>query len=251
MRRLGLALMIIIILGVSFGCNQNNGPESKSNIYTNVGFVDDMITEDGKDYVEIGINGGSLKLKVENKDVFQNLEQSGFYKFAYDDSNILLSIETDRYIEDLVKESMKPGIEAPNEKYIQATGKVSTEGLALLDSYNFDINGDGIEETISMYVDAEQGSDGEIYWDDGQQWLFLVEGEEEDYILFHDYIQIGILDFHIYTEGDDLYITTIQSGTANLDVVEYKFDPLANRFTSSSKYGATGNVIMLHSSYGY
>ena len=104
-----------------------------------------------------------------------------------------------------------------------------------------------MEETIAMYVNAGQGSDGEIYWDDGQNWLFLVEGSEQDYILFDDYVQLGTIKFHIYTTDDDFYITTIQSGTANLDIVEYRFDRDSGKFVSTLLHGTKGNVNMLHS----
>lgn len=250
-RTLSIGLIVIIMLILSFGCGKNEQTQTKVDILTNVGFVDAMIQEDGKDYVEIGVNGANLKLKIEDKTLLDGLNEKGFYKFAYDENNVLLSIETDQYIEDLVKKSMEQGIEPSEGSIITPTDKASTEGLALLDSYAFDINGDGVEETISMYVNAEQGSDGEIYWDDGQDWLFLVEGEEQDYVLFDDYVQIGTIKFHIYTVDEDFYITTIQSGTANLDIREYKFDRDSKEFVSTLKHGATGNVNMVHSSYGY
>ena len=102
-----------------------------------------------------------------------------------------------------------------------------------------------------MYVDAEQGPDGEIYWDDGQDWLLLVEGQDQDYVLFDNYVQIGSIRFHIYTVDEDFYITTIHSGTANLDIREYKFNPESEEFVWTLKHGATGNVNMMHSTYGY
>lgn len=250
-KKLSLTSVIILLLIGSFGCNGASEPDSKVEVYTNIGFLDDMLMENQKNYVEIGINGGSLKLEVEDKNTFDNLEKGGFYKFAFNEDNILLSIEKDNYIESLVKNSMEEGITPNREVYISPTDKISTEALALLDSYEYDITGDGVEEVISMYVNAEQGSDGEIYWDDGQDWLFLVQGQEEDYILFNDYVQIGTINFHIYELDDDLYITTIQSGTANLDITEYKFDRDSKEFISTLKYGTQGNVNMLHSSYGY
>lgn len=249
-KKLSLGLIIIMILGVAFGCIQDKEPKSKVKIYTNVGFIDNTITDDGKNYVGIGVDDRSLKLEVSDNNIFNNIEENEFYKFAYDDNNVLLSIEKDIYLEDLVKRSMEEDNDTESTTHIKPTDKQPTEDLTLLDSYSFDITGDGFEETISMYVDAEQVANGEIYWDDGQKWLFVVEGKEEDYILFHDFIQIGSLDYHIYTEDDDFYITTVQSGTANLDIVEYKFDPSSNTFISSFKYLTTGNVNMLHSTYG-
>lgn len=258
-RKSSLGLIIVVMLLLSFGCVQDVEPESKLEVFTNVGFVSDLIQEygeDGKSYVEFAVNEESLKLEVEDQDVFSSIKKDEFYKFAYKQDNVLLSIEADEYLENLVKESMEEGNTPDDEDgldkvNIPATEKVSTEGLALLDSYEFDINGDGVEEVIAMYVNAEQGSDGEIYWDDGQDWLFLVEGQDQDHVLFNDYVQLGSIRFHIYTVDEDFYITTIQSGTANLDIMEYKFDKDSNEFISSLKHNATGNVNMMHSTYGY
>lgn len=260
-KKSSLGLIIVVMLVLSFGCDKDGQVESKVEVFTNVGFVSDLISENEKDYVEVGVNGADLKLQVEDKDLFKNIKEQEFYKFAYNKDNILLSIETDEYLERLVKESMEEGITPDDEDNlseddlvktkIPATEKISTEGLTLLDSYEFDINGDGVEEVIAMYVNAEQGSDGEIYWDDGQDWLFLVQGQDQDYVLFNDYVQLGDIRFHIYTVDEDFYITTIQSGTANLDITEYKFDRDSQEFVSILKHKATGNVNMMHSTYGY
>ncbi len=133
---------------------------------------------------------------------------------------------------------------------IMPTDKISTEGLALLDYYNFDIDGDGIEETISMYVDAEQDPNGKILLDDGQKWLFLVENKDKDYVLFDDFVQLGTIKFYVYNilDEDAFYITTVKSTTANLTITEYRFDKKTKSFISKVVYNTTGNVNMLHSS---
>ena len=256
-KNLGLGIIIGTILILSFGCTEKEETPSNLKVFTNVGFVSELALEygeDGKNYVEFSVNGSSLKLEVKDTDVFTKIKEDEFYQFAYDQDNVLLSIEEDDYIKGLVLKSMEEGLDdedSVTKNHISPENKVSTQGLILLDSYEFDINGDGFEETIGMYVNAEQGSDGEIYWDDGQDWLFLVQGQEEDYILFDDYVQLGNIKFHIYTVDEDFYITTIQSGTANLDIVDYKFDRDLKEFVSTLKHGTTGNLNMLHSSFGY
>ena len=246
-RHLSLGLIIITILVLSFGCGQKEIVQSKVDIFADLGFVANIIEEDSKNYVEISVSGGILKLEVEDNELLDGLEKLAFYKFSYDENNVLLSIASDKYIEDLVRKSMKEGI----MPHVHPTSKISTDGLVLLDSYDYDITGDGFEETIGMYVNAEQGSDGEIYWDDGQDWLFVVKGQEQDYVLFDGYIQLGTLKFHMYTIDDDFFITTVQSGTANLDIVEHIYVKSSDEFLSTLKHGTTGNVNMIHSSYGY
>lgn len=250
-KKLSLGLIFIIILAISFGCTNDKQPKSKRKISINVGFSDEKTTEDGKDYISIGVNGATLKLEVKDKDVFNSLDKSEFYKFAFDENNILLSIETDEYMKTLIKKSMEQGINPGDISNISLTDKIPTKNLALLDSYTFDIDSSGTEETIAMYVDAHQEPNGEIHWDDGQNWLLLVRGKDQDYVLFNDYVQLGTVRFHVYTEDDDFYITTIQSNTANLQIIEYKFDKESKEFISTLKHGTQGNVNMLHSSYGY
>lgn len=141
--------------------------------------------------------------------------------------------------------------EKPDSIVIEATNKVNTDGLSLLDSYEFDIDGNGNDEIISLYTTAEKDANGEIIWDDGQNWKLLVEGIDKDYILFDDYVQLGSIKFYAYTSQDSFYITTIQTGTADLKLTEYNFDKQDNNFISKVKFEAVNNVNMLYSSDNY
>jgi hypothetical protein len=141
--------------------------------------------------------------------------------------------------------------EKPKSTVIEPTNKVNTDGLSLLDSYEFDIDGNGNNEIISLYTTAEKDANGEIIWDDGQNWKLLVEGGDKDYILFDDYVQLGSIKFYAYTSHDSFYITTIQTGTANLKLTEYHFDKQDNNFVSNIKFEAINNVNMLYSSDNY
>lgn len=141
--------------------------------------------------------------------------------------------------------------EKPDSIVIEATNKVNTDGLSLLDSYEFDIDGNDNDEIISLYTTAEKDANGEIIWDDGQNWKLLVEGIDKDYILFDDYVQLGSIKFYAYTSQDSFYITTIQTGTADLKLTEYNFDKQDNNFISKVKFEAVNNVNMLYSSDNY
>lgn len=131
---------------------------------------------------------------------------------------------------------------------IAAEKKFNTDNLTLLDSATLDINQDGKDEIISMYTRAEKDSQGEVMWDDGQDWIILVEGEDKDYVLFNDYVQIGSIDFFVYTIDDSVYISTIQSGTALLKLTEYKFNRDKEEFEATIKFTTDGNVNMIHTS---
>lgn len=142
-------------------------------------------------------------------------------------------------------------IEETDGIIIEATDKVDVTGLSLLDSYIIDFDNNGTDETISLYTAAEKDSNGEIMWDDGQKWKLLVEGTDTDYVLFDDYVQLGSIKFYVYTSDDDFYITTIQTSTASLNLTEYSFNKESNSFISNVKFETSGNVNMIHSSYGY
>ena len=102
-----------------------------------------------------------------------------------------------------------------------------------------------------MYTSAQKDPDGNIMWDDGQRWVFIVEGEDEDYVLFDDYVQIGTIDFHIYTEDEEFNILTSHVGTANLTLSNYKYNNEKQVFEKTNAFDKSGNVNMIHKSYGY
>lgn len=154
-----------------------------------------------------------------------------------------------------VVDNEDPIVDGPDEEpevtVIEATDKVDVADLSLLDSYIMDFNEDGTDETISLYTAAERDANGDMAWDDGQNWTLVVGGTDHDYLLFNDYVQLGTIKFYVYTSDDDFYITTIQTGTASLKLTEYRFDKESKNFVSNVKFETTGNVNMLHSSYGY
>ena len=130
-------------------------------------------------------------------------------------------------------------------KEIPSTDKIDVSNLTLLDEYLFDFDEDGEEERIAMYTAAEKDENGEIVWDDGQNWLFLVQDTDKDYVLFDDYVQLGNIDFYVYTLEDDFYIDTVQVGTANLTLKSYHYDKDKNSFIMTVPYNTTGNVNMM------
>jgi hypothetical protein len=142
-------------------------------------------------------------------------------------------------------------VEEPEGTIIEGTDKVDVANLTLLDSYIFDFDGDGTDETISLYTAAEKDTNGEIMWDDGQNWNLLVEDTDQDFVLFNDYVQLGTIKFYVYTSDDNFYITTVQTGTASLKFTEYSFDKESKNFISNVRFETTGNVNMLHNSNGY
>lgn len=131
---------------------------------------------------------------------------------------------------------------------IAPVDKVNTDHLTLLDEYVFDFDNDGVEEKVGMYTTAEKDSKGEIMWDDGQKWLFIVQDTEKDYILADEYVQLGKIDFYVYTIDDDFHIATISGRTASLTLKSYHYDRDNDCFSITIPFDTSGNVNMLHSS---
>lgn len=138
-----------------------------------------------------------------------------------------------------------------DEVEISPSDKVDIENLTLLDEYDFDFDNDGNEEKIAIYTEAGKDSNGAIAWDDGQNWLFVVHGTDKDYVLLDEYVQLGSIDFFIYTIDDVFHIATVDGRTASLKLTIYRYDSDNDIFFMSTPYNATGDVNLIKSSYGY
>jgi len=126
--------------------------------------------------------------------------------------------------------------------------RVSTENLTLLDEYSIDFDNDNIEESIELYTAAGRGPDGEMMWDDGQDFLLIVKDKEGEFILFNEYVQIGQIDLYVYTaEDNEFHITTLQPGSASMRMTDYNFNKDKKQFEKSIVFNPN-NVNLMHSS---
>lgn len=135
------------------------------------------------------------------------------------------------------------------EKHIAifpSTDKISTEGLTVLDSVDVDLNRDGDEETIELYTTAQRDSNGEILWDDGQKWFLIVKDEDKEYVLFDEYVQLGVLDYWVFKSKDYCYIVTLQTGSAVYKLSEYFYTDEKDAFIKKEIY----NPEFLNAVYG-
>lgn len=167
---------------------------------------------------------------------------------------LVVSFGCTQVVKEPVKEPVEniPGEEVKIEEVIiNPVDKVDVDNLSLLDEFAFDFDSDGVEEKIGMYTAAGKDSNGEIAWDDGQKWLFIVQDTDKDYVLVDEYVQLGKIDFNIYTIEDDFYITTNSARTASLTLNLYHYDRENDNFIMTVPFNTSGNVNMLKSSYGY
>lgn len=253
-----LIFAFILILGSLIACTpEETSPvedqevqETQEDLNLDFMYIRDKYIEDDINLLVMATADEEIELEVEDLELHDSLELDEFYHIAYNDDMILRSIEKDPYLKDVVLKSMEQEIDDEFEE-ITSQSKVDLENLTLLDEYLYDFNLDGFEEKISMYTSAQRDPDGNIMWDDGQRWLFIAEGRDEDYVLFDDYVQIGTIDFHIYTEDEKFNILTSNVGTANLTLNNYEYDDEKEIFKKTNFFNTSGNVNMLHNSYGY
>lgn len=135
-------------------------------------------------------------------------------------------------------------------KFIEASRELKdTNELTLLDEFEIDIEGDGQMEYVQMFTAAQRDQSGNIMWDDGQNWLLTVRGEGKEYVLFEGYVQLGEIKYWAYTAGSDskLHITTLQPGSASLQVMDFEYDADTDGFEGTEILNPE-NVNLMHSS---
>lgn len=90
-------------------------------------------------------------------------------------------------------------VEVPNdaneEGALIKASEIEKYPQTLYKEMKLDVNGDGEEEIIELYVNAGKMEDGQFAWDDGQNWLLVVKDGEKTYPLFDAYVQLGTIDF--------------------------------------------------------
>lgn len=142
--------------------------------------------------------------------------------------------------------------ENPIERIIiEPREKLDVDDLTTLDEFEFDFDKDGQMESIKMLTAAGRGPDGEIAWDDGQDWTLIVQDSDKDYVLVDEYVQLGRIDFNIFTIDEDFYISTYSPRTASLTLNLYQYDRENDSFIMTSPYNTSGNVNMIKTSGGY
>lgn len=134
----------------------------------------------------------------------------------------------------------------PKEESVIETA-VGEDLKTILDSYEFDIDGDGTEEKIELMTSAERDSDGLMLWDDGQEWKLTVKKSDSEFVLFDGRIQIGMLNHQIFEVDGKLHITYTLNATAQLEFVHFEYDVEQNAFVKKNQYvNNQGNINVLH-----
>ncbi len=112
------------------------------------------------------------------------------------------------------------------EKYPQTLYKTST----------LDIDEDGQDEVIELFVNAQKMENGVIGWDDGQTWLLIVKDGETTYPLFDDFVQMGTIDFSTTTFDKKPGIVMLKTWQHDRIVQRFTYDHDAKGYVKHTIY---------------
>lgn len=115
----------------------------------------------------------------------------------------------------------------------------------LIESTEYDITGDGNQETISLFTTAVKDEAGNMMWDDGQFFLATVKESGKTFTLFNEYVQIGRVYFTVFTGEDAGVIVTI-STYAGIKLDKFIYIKKDDSFIGNTMY-STGDINVIHS----
>ena len=255
-----LTLTVLFLMSFAFGCTEdivNSEDDTVEIVDTwtmSIGFINEKYIENEKMIIELGYVkenneafDGNLKLEVTESDLFDALEPLELYLVSYDENHKIISINKEKQVKDLVLDDFDEEPVTQAEEILPMED-LDLSGLTLLDSFDIDIYGDEEFETVAMYTDAEKDPEGNIMWDDGQNWKIVVEGQDKSFVLFDQYLQLSSLEYFVYQVEDDFHISIINSGTANLTLTDYRYIQDKEVFEKVVKSDTEGNVNMIYKS---
>ena len=131
-------------------------------------------------------------------------------------------------------------IEVENQKVIKIVQEDPSVDISTkLSEFSIDIDEDGVAEKIVLYTSAERDTEGVMMWDDGQQWLLVVEKDTEYYTLFKGYIQLGQGYCEVYYDvSNTLNIDFIISTSMGIKITTFIYDKEQSVFIEKASYNS-------------
>ena len=127
--------------------------------------------------------------------------------------------------------------EQANSDYSTITAKnIEEYPYTLYKKKSLDIDKDGEEEIIELYVNAGKMENGLFAWDDGQNWLLVVQDGEDSYPLFDDYIQLGSLDFSTATFDGKPGIVMHKTQHTSITIQKFTYDQKVKGYHKETFY---------------
>lgn len=119
-----------------------------------------------------------------------------------------------------------------------ASDSIKTEGMTKLKEFSVDLDLDNAEEKIELYTTAGCNENGEMMWDDGQNWILAVNDGDKSYPLLSQYVQCGMVYFTVSRNSENPVpnVTVIVPAGAGFSMKGYSYDKEKNGFTEESLY---------------
>lgn len=123
---------------------------------------------------------------------------------------------------------------------------------------SLDMDGDGEEEVIELYVNAGKMENGLFAWDDGHHWLLVVKDGEKTYPLFDGYVQLGSMDFTTAkfdrNPGIVIYMTqhsdrTVQKFTYDKNEKGYQKETFYKKENTNDQYNQPASYGFFNEAY--
>ncbi|MDW0118238.1 hypothetical protein QTL97_14995 [Sporosarcina thermotolerans] len=139
-----------------------------------------------------------------------------------------ISLEKDALLK-IIEEERKAFELATNQQVSNAYSMIHAKAIekypqTLYKKVALDLDRDGEEEVVELYVNAGKTENGLFAWDDGQTWMLVVKDGEETYPLFDDYVQLGSVDFSTTIFDGKPGIVMVMSQHANKTVQKFTYD---------------------------
>ena len=127
-----------------------------------------------------------------------------------------------------------------------------TDMLNELKSCEYDIDKDGEDDVVTLYVDAKEDERGNLMNDDGHEWLLEASlSSGEYYTLYSGRIQQGGLYFELsefYNEEPEPTVVTYLTSGAGFEIKKFTFDKVFKEELIYSSDNATeGGINKIYS----
>ncbi|MEH7345636.1 hypothetical protein V7122_17465 [Bacillus sp. JJ1532] len=146
------------------------------------------------------------RLSIENEDLKNTVEEQKEALEVNNDYSIILAKDIEKYPQSLYKET------------------------------TLDIDQDGEEEIIELYVNARKMENGLFAWDDGETWLLVVKDGEKTYPLFDNFVQLGSVDISTTTFDRKPGIVMLETWHSDIFIHKFIFDHEAKGFVKETFY---------------
>lgn len=141
------------------------------------------------------------------------------------------------------KEPTEP--EKTGRTVVKTNESAAKSNWTLVKRYDGSLMNNDDKSKLSVYTSAET-IDGEIIWNDGQQWVVEVDDQNGDYyVLMDKYISNGIVYFEIIEKDGKTAINVFTKTCVGMDIKQYTYSK--DGFTETTLYNS-GTANTLYSS---